>query len=175
MAACCLALVAVFSIAAVAAESPSLDEQLKPLAPMLGKTWKADFKDSTPENPKGDIMRWERALNGKAVRILHSINNGEYGGETLITWDAEAKSIVYHYFTTAGFRTTGTMKLENGKFVSTEIVKGSADGVTEVKGVSEIRPDGSFHVKSTYLKNGEWGPGHEFHYKEAPDAKVIFK
>ena len=158
------------------ADSAPLDDALKPFAPLLGKTWKADFKDSTPEKPKADIMRWERALNGKAVRVLHSINDGEYGGETIITWDETTKSVVYHYFTTAGFNTTGTMKLENGKFVSREIVSGSgANGVSEVKAVSEILADGSFHNKSMYLKNGEWVPGHEFHYHEAPDAKVVFK
>ena len=59
-----------------------------------------------------DLALWERALNGKAVRVLHSINEGMYGGETLITWDAEKKTIVYHYFSTAGVQTRGTMKVE---------------------------------------------------------------
>ena len=164
------------STAAVPTNSVQLDDALKPLAPLLGKTWKADFKDSTPERPQADVMTWERILNGKAVRVLHSINNGEYGGETIITWDNAAKSIVYYYFTTAGYKTTGTMKIEDGKFVSHEIVSGgSANDVSEVKSVSEIRADGSFHNKSMYLKKGEWVPGHEFHYHEAPDAKVIFK
>ena len=94
----------------------------------------------------------------------------------MIIWDETAKSIVYYYFTTAGYKTTGTMKVEEGKFVSREVVSGgAANDVTEVKAVSEIRADGSFHVKSTYLKNGEWVPGHEFHYHEAPSAKVVFR
>ena len=70
-----------------AADSPSLDPNLEPLRPFLGKTWKGEFKNSTPDKPVVDVMQWERALNGKAVRVLHSINDGEYGGESFIVWD----------------------------------------------------------------------------------------
>ena len=82
-----------------AEEKASLDEHLEPLRPFIGRTWKGHFKDSTPEKPQVDIARWERALNGKAVRVLHSINNGVYGGESLVIWDDKKKSLVYYYFT----------------------------------------------------------------------------
>ncbi len=85
---------------------------LQSFGPLLGKTWKGEFKESTPEKPLIDVSRWERALNGQAVRVVHSVNDGVYGGETLITWDAKKKSLAYWYFTTAGFRTEGTMKHE---------------------------------------------------------------
>ena len=107
------ALSVVFSAGAdlvMAGDAPQLAEPFKPFAPLLGKTWKGEFKDSTPEKPLFDVARWERALNGKAVRVLHSVNDGIYGGETIITWDAAKKSLVYWYFTTAGFRTEGAMK-----------------------------------------------------------------
>ena len=51
-----------------------------PLKPMLGKTWKAPLPAAGSEKPKFDVQRWELALNGQAVRILHSIADGEYGG-----------------------------------------------------------------------------------------------
>src|SRR6478672_8131434 len=107
-----LAIVAAAFIAAIpcfSADQPSLDSHLEPLRPLLDKTWKGAFKNSKPENPTVDISRWERALNGSAVRILHSINDGVYGGESLIVWDAKQQQIAYYYFTTAGFMTTGTM------------------------------------------------------------------
>jgi len=72
-----------------AAEPPPLDPHLEPLRPWLEKTWKGEFKNSTPEKPIVDVARWERALNGKAVRVLHSINDGVYGGESLVMWDEE--------------------------------------------------------------------------------------
>lgn len=58
----------------------------------------------------------------KGVRIFHSIDDGEYGGETIVRSDEEKKSVVYHHSTTAGFATTGTMTFENGKITTNEKV-----------------------------------------------------
>jgi hypothetical protein len=157
------------------AEAPTLIPQLEPFRAFLGKTWRGEFKNSTPEKPVIDISRWERALNGQAIRILHSINRGDYGGESILTWDAEKKSVVYYYFTTAGFMTTGTMKIVDGRLVGHETVRGAAGGVTEVRSTNEIRPDGTMIAKSEYLKNGQWEPGHEITYREDPKAEVVFK
>lgn len=164
---------AIFTGAAAAQDS--LSEQLSAFKPFLGKTWKGEFKNSTPEKPVFDVSRWERALNGQAVRNLHSINNGEYGGESIIMWDAQKKSLVFYYFTTAGFYTTGTMTVENGKYLSHEYVTGSANGVTEVKGVGEILPDGRLRTSSQYLQNGKWVDGHGAIYVEDATAQVLFK
>jgi hypothetical protein len=157
------------------ATKESLDKQLEPLRPFLGKTWKGHFKNSTPEKPIIDVSRWERALNGRAIRILHSVNDGAYGGETLLFWDAKKESLVFYYFTTAGFHTTGTMTIKDGQVTAHETVTGSADGVTEVKSSSEIRSDGSLVSKSEYLKEGKWVPGHEVTYQEDAKAEVVFK
>jgi hypothetical protein len=153
----------------------TLAEALKPFAPLLGKTWKGEFKNSTPEKPLFDVARWERALNGQAIRVLHSVNDGVYGGETLITWDAKKKTLAYWYFTTAGFRTEGTMKHEDGQWIAHEIVAGAANGITEVKSTSKLLPDGRLQVKAEYLKDGKWEGSREVVYKVAPEAKVIFK
>lgn len=152
-----------------------LDEHLKPFAPLLGKTWKGEFANSTPEKPMVDVSRWERALNGKAIRVVHSVNDGMYGGETTIIWDAEKKSLVYWYFTTAGFRTEGTMKHEDGVISGQEVVKGGAGGISEVRSTTKLLPNGRMHVKAEYVKDGKSGDSREVEYVEAPDAKVVFK
>jgi len=157
------------------ASEPSLDPQLEPLLPLLGKTWKGEFKNSTPEKPVIDVMRWERALNGKAVRILHSINDGNYGGETIVMWDAKKQAVGYHYFTTAGFMTVGTMSLKDGKITTQEVVTGSAGGVTEVRGVTELLADGKVRVTAEYLKDGTWQSGRDTIYSEDQAASVVFK
>ena len=153
----------------------TLNENLKIFQPFLGKTWKGEFKNSTPDKPIIDVARWERALNGNAVRVLHSINNGEYGGESLIFWDKEKQSLVYYYFTTAGFFTNGTMTVENGKYLSHEYVKGNQGGITEVKGSGEITADGKMITTSQYLKDGKWVEGHAATYVEDATAQVVFK
>src|SRR2546430_16124359 len=101
---------------------PSLDPRLEALRPLLDKTWRGEFANSKPEKPTIDVMRWERALNGKAVRVLHSVNDGVYGGETIIRWDENKQAVTYHYFTTAGFMTAGTMSFKDGKVVTHELV-----------------------------------------------------
>lgn len=171
-----LLLVVAASLGSRAADAPpKLAPQLEPLRPYLGKTWRGEFKNSTPEKPVVDIARWERALNGQAVRILHSINRGEYGGESIVTWDADKKSLVYHYFTTAGFMTVGTMTVVEGRLVSHEKVAGEAGGVTEVRATQEILADGTLRTQSEYLKAGAWEPGHSAIYREDPKAEVVFK
>ena len=154
---------------------PALSENLRAFEPYLGKTWRGEFVGSTPESPIHDVSHWERALGGQAVRILHSVNDGEYGGETIIMWDAKTEKLRFWYFTTAAFRTEGTMEFADGKWTAHETVTGNASGVTEVRSTSEILPDGRLHTKSQYLKDGQWVDGHEIHYTEAPDAKVVFK
>ena len=160
---------------AAGAETASLEEHLEPLRPLLGKTWRGEFKNSTPEKPVVDTCRWERALNGQAIRVLHSINEGVYGGETIFRWDQAKQAVTYHYFTTAGFFTTGTVTFKDGKILTHEEVNGSSGGVTAVRGTSEMTPDGRLHVKTEHLKDGAWAPGHEVTYREEPAAVVVFK
>ncbi len=157
------------------AEEPFLNPHLEPFRPLLGKTWKGTFKDSKPDKPVVDVARWERVLNGQAVRLLHSINDGVYGGETMFIWDNKKQSVVYYYFTTAGYMTVGTMQVKDGKILTHEEVQGEAGGVNELRGTNEILPGGKFHVKAEYLKDGQWALGHEVTYEEEPGGKVVFK
>jgi hypothetical protein len=157
------------------ADTPSLNPHLAPLQPLLGKTWKGTFKNSKPDQPVTDVARWERALNGQAVRQVHSINRGAYGGETMFIWDEKKHAVAYYYFTTEGYMTTGTLEVKDAHFVTSEHVTGDADGVTEVRGTSEIQPDGKFHVKAEYFKQGQWVTGHEVTYEEDPASEVVFK
>jgi hypothetical protein len=152
-----------------------LNEHLQPLLPFIGKTWKGTFKESTLEKPMYDISQWERILNGQGIRILHSVNDGEYGGETIIYWDAAKSSLVFFYFTTAGFYTTGTMTMEGHKLVGSEQVTGNQNGITEVRSTGEILPDGRMHSKAEYFQNGKWIPGHEIFYVPDTTSVVIFK
>ena len=56
-----------------------------------------------------------------------------------------------------------------------ELVKGNANGITEVRGQIEMRPDGTFSQKTEFLKEGKWMPGREAVYRPDPTARVIFK
>lgn len=160
--------------------SATLAKELQPFQPLLG-TWKGEFVGGKSEKPAVDVVTFERALNGKAIRVLHSVNDGIYAGETIVMWNPEAKRIETFYFTTTGDRTEGYMEAgKEGVFTSGETLKNldskeGSDQVTQVRATTKILPDGRLHVKSEYLKNGGWQPGHEILYKPDPTAKVVFK
>ena len=153
----------------------SLSDQLKPLEPYIGKTYKGEFANSTPEKPIFDIQYWERILNGNGVKIIHSVNDGEYGGESIIMWDLISNSFKSWYFTTAGFYTVATVTFEDNKMIFIEDVTGNQNGITQVKSTLELLSNGNMHTKAHYLVNGEWQDGHEISYKEDSKVKVKFK
>ena len=158
------------------ADSPTqLAKELEPLKAFVGKTWKGHFKNSTPEKPVVDGSKWERAMNGQAIRVLHSVNKGDYGGETLIVWNAKTKRIEFFYFTTAGYFTQGTVSIKDGKLLTHEDVTGNENGVTAVEATTELLPNGKMHLKARYFKKGEWTEGHEVTYELAPGEDVVFK
>jgi hypothetical protein len=170
-----LVLILISSLVQGAEPKEALSKNLAPLEPFINKTWKGHFSSSTPEKPLVDVARWERALNGRAVRILHSVNDGKYGGESIVMWNQKTGKIEFHYFTTAGFRTEGTLTVESNKLVTTEQVVGSTEGVTEVRATTELLPDGKMRVRSRHLKNGEWVEARNMLYEAAPAAQVVFK
>ncbi|WP_462159670.1 hypothetical protein [Pseudoalteromonas sp. GB56] len=151
----------------------SLDPKLAVFEPYLG-TWEASFSMAKGQPPMTDISMWERALNGKAIRTKHSINNGVYGGESFIFWDKEKEQMVFYYFTTADFFTQGTLEItEDGSFIAYEDVTGSSEGITQVKSTSSFK-DGQFTVTTQYLKKGEWTKPEQRVYSRS-DKEVIFK
>lgn len=163
--------------AGLSAESKKIDliKPLEKFKSIINKTWSSKFKDPKSGKSMVDVQRWDRALNGTAIRVFHSLNNGEYGGETIITWDQTEKTIIYHYFTTAGFMTRGKMKTEGRKVIFTEKVKGNAGGITEVKGIFELLDKSSMNMESHFLKDGKWVKQMKVTYIETPEAKVVFK
>jgi hypothetical protein len=165
----------VLCIASAAAQpATNFVSQLEPLRPFL-KTWKGHFKNSTPEKPNFDIQKWERALNGRAVRIMHSVNNGSYGGETIIAPNPKTSVLEFHYFTTAGFQTRGTIDFDGKKMTTHEDVAGSEHGITKVKGTTELLANGKMRVITEYYKQGTWEQGRDMTYEESPGAEVKFR
>ena len=160
-----------------AAETQSLHPELEAFRPLLGKTWAGAFPDRPDGTKMEDVVRYERVLNGMAVRSLHSINDGIYGGETLFRWDAQAGKLVFHYFTTQGFVTKGEIhRNDDGSFTSIEQVENpdQADGVTRVEAVFRVAAD-RLVVESTYFRGDVAEPGHAAEYRPAPGRNVVFR
>lgn len=158
----------VFAVLPLFASAQSLDEKLKVFEPYLG-TWQSTFS-----NGAVDVSHWERALNGTTLRTLHSINDGEYGGESLIFWDKKKQKLVFYYFTTAGFYTQGEIEvISENEFVAYEKVTGNTDGITQVKSSSKLIQD-KIVINTSYLKQGKWTKPEQRNY-ERSNKKVRFK
>lgn len=144
----------------------------KPLAvfdPLIGKTWRGT--STAPGSTDIDVQRYEQILGGKGVRVTHSVNNGAYGGETIIQADRTGR-IVYHYFTTAGFSTQGSMTVRaDGALVAEEAVQGHAT-IRRVRSTLEFLPDGSLRSQSSYQTDAGWQTGHGFHYRIADPSEL---
>lgn len=154
--------------------SGDLIKELELLKPFVGKTYRGIMGDPNGEHSI-DIQSWERILNGTSIRIMHSVDDGAYGGESILYWDKQKERIAYYYFTTAGFITHGYMLVEKVKYTAFETVEGSEQGITEVKSTTVLNEDGSLTASAEYFKNGKWIPGHKIEYTLDMNAKLKFK
>lgn len=165
------------STATFATEQGGLHPKLEPLRPYLNQHWQGDLTQPGKAEKVIDRSLWSRALNGQAIKTVHSINDGQYGGESFIFWDESKQSLAYYYFTTAGFYTHGTMEFntQSGEIVALENVENNQNGITQVKSFSRIMPDGTLETKSSYLQNGNWVDGHSATYKPVAQQQIMFK
>tara|TARA_B100001059_G_scaffold53555_1_gene47858 strand:- start:106594 stop:107133 length:540 start_codon:yes stop_codon:yes gene_type:complete len=166
-----------FTAAIGAAETGALHPKLEVFRPYLGQYWQGNLAEPGSTKAVIDRSHWFRALNGQAIKTVHSINHGEYGGESFIFWDEAKNSLAYYYFTTAGFYTYGTMQFnpQSGEITALENVENNQNGITQVKSHSKIMPDGTLEVRSTYLQNEQWVQGHSAVYQPVAPQEIIFK
>ncbi|MGV6800386.1 MAG: hypothetical protein ACWA5L_00495 [bacterium] len=152
--------------------SPVMAEEtgtsLQRFAPYIGKTFTGKMQDGSI-----DIQKWEKILGGEVLRITHSLNEGEYGGETLIYVDKQTDALQYVYVTTAGFRTEGQFTIAaDGSWTAYEEVKGH-EKIKAVRSSGSLDDKGRLLSSSVYInKDGTQTKGHSFIYEETPDAEL---
>ncbi|WP_306522501.1 hypothetical protein [Rheinheimera sp.] len=153
----------------------TLAPELEVFRPFLNKVWRGELKAQQPGKTSIDHSLWQRALNGTAIKVIHSVNDGEYGGESIIFWDKSKKSLAYYYFTTAGFYTHGTMQYDAAKqsLIAEEKVENNKNGITMVRSVSTLKAN-QLTTSSEYLQHGKWVKGHAATYVESKDGQVRF-
>lgn len=140
------------------------------LRPLIGRTWRGE---AVGQEGVEDVARWDWAVGGHAVRVTHSVNGGVYGGETLIFPDKDSGDLIFHYFTTGGFHTTGTIRpLADGGVEIDETVHG-ADGVETLKSRATLGADGVYRTRSLVERDGEWVEFGGFDYRADPAGRVV--
>jgi xylose isomerase len=94
----------------------------------------------------------------------------------MLFWDKEQQSLIYYYFTTAGFYTQGTMTFDakTKSLIAEEVVKGNVNGISKVRSTTKLAA-GKLMTSAEYLQNGTWVKGHSAVYVEDKDATIQFK
>lgn len=153
-----------------------LHPELEIFRPFIDSHWEGDLTEPGKDKKMIDRSIWSRALNGQAIKTVHSINDGDYGGETMIFWDQKQQKIAYYYFTTAGFYTHGTMTYNatTKSIEALEKVENNKQGITQVRS-SSVLDDKVLKVSSEYLQNNKWVKGHSAVYKRVPNTEVKFR
>ena len=151
-----------------------LSEHLIEMELFIGNTYKGNFINSTRENPMIDILSFERSLNGNAIKVIHSVNNGEFGGETMVMWNPEKERLQSWYFTSAGSLTIQNVQIKKDTFISTENVERNKNGITKVKTIIEVLHGNQIKKRTKYLMNNLWKDGSETIYNKVNDHKPAF-
>lgn len=164
--------VLMMALPASAMENTAAYEPMAPFAKLAGKSWRGE--GTGPDGkPVIDIARYEMILGGRAFQSTHKLENADYGGRTIIFYDEGAKKYVFHYFTTAGFHTTGELTLTDTGFISVEKVEGHAV-YAEVRGEAVIG-EKEMRVASQHVTHdGTVSEGGGFVYREIADPGPLF-
>ena len=154
--------------AALAQGGVSPDSLLAPLAPLVGAPWRATFESDG--RTVTDVSRFEWAVRGRALRNVHALADGSYGGETLI-W-ADGDSLRFVYVTTGGFTTQGSGHVrDDGALVVLEDVAGHPE-IDRVRSTSHVDAEGRLQTVTEFRRGGVWEEGRTATYLRAPDATL---
>lgn len=167
-----LAAVAIQTAPGVAQTRPAHDPRavFAPFVPLIGKTWRGSGVGPDGADVE-DVARWDWAVGGHAVRVTHAVNGGVYGGETLIA--REGEGFIFHYFTTGGFHTTGTISASApGVFTIDQTVHG-ASSIRRLRSNGEVGADGVYRVRTSTEREGAWVETGGFDYRQDASARVI--
>ena len=152
-----------------AAEARS-EDPFRPLFPLIGRSWRG-----TGVGPDAveDVARWDWAVGGHAVRVVHSVNGGVYGGETLIFPDRDSGQLIFHYFTSGGFHTTGAMRQTGPDVLEiTEAVHG-LDGLEQLRSTLTVGGDGTYRTRGLVEQDGQWVEFGGFDYRVDGSATPV--
>ena len=152
-----------------------LSKRLLGFEKFLGKRFQGEFYNSTKENPLMDIIYFERILNGEAVRITHSVNHGEYGGEYIIAWNSDKGKIESYYFSTGGEIKVSTIDINKNEISIKEDFSKNKNGIQKVKKIFRLDAEGSLKNNIKYMINNMWVSSHEMIYSRNDSAKIIFR
>lgn len=133
-------------------------------APLDGKVLRGE--GAGPDGaPVVDFVRWDFILGGRAFQSTHKIEGHSYGGRTIYFYDEGAKKYIFHYFTTAGFHSTGEIMPADNGFIAVEKVIGQPQ-FAEVRSTFMVDGDVIRVTSVNVGKDGKASDENSFEYRE---------
>ena len=153
---------------------PLLSEKIQGFEIFLGKYFKGETFNSTKLKPISEVIHFKRILNGQAVRIVHSINEGEFGGETIITWNQKNNVLESIYFSTGGTIEHSVVTIKDNTIIFIEDVSNNKNSIKKVKNTYHLNRYGQLKKETKYYLNNMWVFSHSANYSESKSSEIIF-
>ena len=136
-----------------------------PLDRLVGTRWRGEPGESDKEHGQpADYSEWYKDLGGSVLVNRHVLEDGSYGGVTLVFRHRVTNALVFNYITSAGFRTSGSFTLnEDGTWSAEEDLEGLPH-IDKVRSTGRINEDGTMSSVSEFHGADGWTPGHTFVY-----------
>lgn len=140
---------------AACATSARADDQMAPLAPLVG-CWRGAFEGNGEIH---DERCFEPMLQGRYVRDTHFVRPTTYGGETIYFTDAQRGGLAFTYYASDGGMSSGTVRAEEGALVFDAHIYVGADGAAQhLRSRWTIQAPDVFVVMSEREVDGAWQP-----------------
>ena len=155
-------------------DKPFLSEKIQGFEVFIGKYFKGETFNSTKTKLISEVIHFKRILNGQAIRIVHSINEGEFGGESIITWNQENNILESVYFSTGGNIKHSMVTLKENTITLVEDVSKNQNSIKKVKTTYYLNSYGQLKKETKYYINNMWIFSHNSNYTESKSSEIIF-
>src|SRR4051812_18911726 len=155
------ALFGVAGFVAPASHEFQAPSDLKPLEFLVGSCWTGTFADGK----QTDEHCFEWMLDKQFIRDRHIVRNGPgpYSGETIYSWDAATKQIVFSYYSSAGFVLAGSVQSMTDSIAFPSKMP-TPQGPMELRPVWTRRGADSYHVVDMQKTPAGWKVTRETDY-----------
>ncbi|MEP6619154.1 MAG: hypothetical protein ABJE47_07565 [bacterium] len=143
------------TLATVAAHSASAQQVagFKPFEPLVGHCWVGTF----PDGKQTDEHCFDWVFDHKFIRDRHVVRHGAgpYEGETIYSWDAKQKRVVYSYYNSEGQVITGVVNPAPGQLVFPSHYD-TPKGTVQIRAVWSALNENDYTVAQSQKSGTKW-------------------
>lgn len=123
------------------------------------------------ENKKNDtigheVVKWELALRGHAIKLYQYINETELVGESIIMFDEDNDQFSCWYFSSGGVSRKSKLLYNNKQIIFIEDVSKNKNSITKIRTKYEFIKNDTYEKNIQFLINNVWTKGSNIIYKE---------